>query len=155
MSDLARVLSELVVPPVVPVDDPPRGVRGEAALSRGMVYYDPMGHPIPGPIDDQFRLVDRYCEDEANRFKTSMWFDGVPLEVSTVYLRGIDHQCGDQPYPLVWETMVFAGLDMSGEACWRYAHRPAALLGHRAVVGVLLDAGTVLAGGTEMGGIHE
>lgn len=53
------------------------------------------------------------------------------VRVSTVFL-GLDHRFEPGGEPVLWETMVFGGL-LDGEMM-RYTSRPAAVLGHAAVV---------------------
>jgi len=62
--------------------------------------------------------------------KTIITTDRGQVEVSTVFLV-LDHGYGDAP-PVLWETMVFGGLDDMGQL--RYCSREAAVAGHAEAV---------------------
>ena len=112
---------------------------------RDAIIFDLNGHPLPGDIVEQARAFEELRRNGENHFVTSMWWQDTPLEVSTVYL-GVNHQYFDGP-PLVWETMLFGGLDRKGKWQCRYTTRAAAFTAHQAVVECLLSLGLVLADG--------
>lgn len=110
-------------------------------------YYDPHGRPLTGSPEEQSRQWGAYKQSRKWDHKTSLWFDGRAINVSTVYL-GIDHGWSVD-VPLIYETMVFADLSWIDEACWRYATPSAALDGHRRVVEALVELGAEIVNGAE------
>ncbi len=99
----------------------------------GPQWFAPDGRALSLDVHTAMKQWGRYRMDPANHLRSrSFYRSSVRIYVSTVYL-GIDHSFAlyDSP-PIIWETMIFIG--GHGGAQWRYATRPAAVVGHRTVV---------------------
>ena len=98
----------------------------------GPRYYDMQGKPISmwdWAMGHELRQ-DRHVGDTYLRLR------GRVYRVSTVLL-GLDHSFSPWPHkPLIFETMVFADEDMSGEfgICDRYSTKAEAQAGHKRIV---------------------
>lgn len=141
---VSAALGELNLPVSLPGEEVQPRVEGEGGwFSMGLGLYDPWGRPIPGDERAQSRMAFHiYKPDPRFRWHASLWWRDIPVEVSTVYL-GIDHSHGHYPMPIIFETMIFAGLSSLDEACWRYATPAAAAAGHARVVEALKAIGFV------------
>jgi hypothetical protein len=111
-------------------------------------HYDRQGQPI-----DLWGWADLMEDPEYRRVAETVLFDGT--WISTVWL-GLDHSFGDEPPPLIFETMVFskkahvsadkaranpeASAHMRGQEIWRYPTEAAALSGHDQVVAKIAEA---------------
>ena len=83
-------------------------------------YYDRQGRPMDRyPTEDD----ERYKRVNETTLPNGLW-------VSTVWL-GLDHRCGDEGPPIVFESMVFPSRDNLSElAVRRYATELEAAVGH-------------------------
>jgi hypothetical protein len=129
---------EQVLPGVEPMplwltDDAGMGLRDT------MGFFDPMGRPLPGGRMGSVMLFEQLRNLPENHLVTDLHAGMHMLQVSTVYL-GLNHNYREG-YPLVWETMIFPDDHKLEVWCHRYAHRPAAVLGHGQVVVELVTLG--------------
>lgn len=93
----------------------------------GIGYYDKDGAPM-NPQEWALKVSDyAYKRVGATTLPDGKW-------ISTVWL-GLDHSFGDRGPPLIFETMVFAGVaDLESLACDRYSTLEEATAGHNAMV---------------------
>lgn len=139
---IKAALDALELPQVMPGDDLYRAAEGAGSV----YFFDPDGHPFPGdPVEQAYAFEAIRMTPEAH-FKTSLWADGTPVWISTVYL-GANHAPRGMP-PLVWETMLMTTFDWS-DWQYRYCTKAAAQAGHAMIVERLLAMGLVLAEATE------
>lgn len=137
---VGSVLDELELPTFLAGDEIvwfERGERGEA------YFFDPFGKPFPGEVNEQARAFEEARYNGENQLVTSLWWNQIPVEVSTVYL-GANHNFWGGA-PIVWETMIFAGLDRAGVWQFRYCTRTAAFAAHPMIIESLLAHGFVYA----------
>jgi hypothetical protein len=118
----------------------PAGIATVYGLD-GLPVID-FGKPI-APTSEEYQRY-REASLSAPRHKAPLWFEGVALEVSTVWL-GHNYRYREGP-PLIFETKVFANLDAADQWVWLYSTSRAALHGHLEVVTALCDAGATIAG---------
>lgn len=107
-----------------------------------VAWFDPMGRPLPGGQMGSVVLFEQLRRLPENHLVTDLHAGMHMLQVSTVYL-GLNHNYWEG-YPLVWETMIFPGESKLDVWCHRYAHRPAAVLGHGQVVEALVTLGCTM-----------
>ncbi len=124
---LHPVLYAAEVPMRIPGDTPFQTHDGERLAGR---YFSTGGFAYTGDRNYVVAVMD--WMQNKNVDDTAMYWRGVPITVSTVFV-GIDcNDTGDDGPPVLWETMIFVNGD--GEEQWRYASKAAAKHGHHIVV---------------------
>lgn len=132
------VLDELDLPTTMPGDTlyttPPR-TPGDKP---GAMFFDVNGHPLPGDTRDQCLAWEALRQQDDNMLKTSLWFHGTPILVSTSYL-GVNYNIFPG-VPIIWETMIQSTFRWT---TWqmRYCTKAAATESHRIIVECLVQLG--------------
>lgn len=141
------VLDSLDLPIVMPDDDlytlPERLSLPRELPDDHPVFFDPMGHPFPGNITDQAIAFEAIVHTPRTHFVTSLWFEGIPVWISTAYL-GVNHNYFGSGPPIVWETMIQSNFAWSSWQ-YRYCTKTAAQASHQLITGALLKLGLTLA----------
>lgn len=96
---------------------------------------DDAGEPVP--CDDTLEWAKWYERSREKRIVKQTNVGDQQTLVSTVFL-GIDHSWSFSGPPLLFETMIFGGLQDGAQR--RYSTRAAALVGHEEMVTIALRA---------------
>jgi len=113
--------------------------------SKGVHFYGVNGEHLSDDLVESARSFEALRFSGQHHFVTSLWFNDIPFEVSTVYL-GIDLSMFSPGPPVVWETMIFPGLGRLESYQMRYCTQAAAFDSHEKIVARLLENNFVLAG---------
>lgn len=140
-SRIELALTALDLPPVLPGEQLPEGVRvmlleaPDVSLSSGPRFYGMNGEPLEGSDASMMERVNTLRGSEAAEIhETVVSGQGeVSVEISTAYM-GLDLSPSG-PAPLIWETFVVIGVGTASivPGPWRYATKAAASAGHTAI----------------------